>query len=90
MEHNTKQETLTAHRQETETMTPGEGVKGRDIYRAGNQGSDGDQVSDAQVLVTMVTGVRHNEQHSNLEAGEGANVTHNQCSPLHWSGAMKW
>ena len=30
---------------------------------------------DTQVRVTMVTGVRHNEQPGNLEAGEGAHVT---------------
>ena len=29
----------------TETITPGEGTKGSDIYRAGNQGGDGVQVS---------------------------------------------
>jgi hypothetical protein len=45
MEHNTNQETLTAHRHETVTETkPGEGTKGSDIYREGNQGSDGVQV----------------------------------------------
>ena len=76
MKHNTKQETRTTHRQETETMTPGEGTKGSDICRAGNQGSDGVQVSDdTQVRVTMVTGVRHNEQPGDLEAGEGTHVT---------------
>jgi hypothetical protein len=32
------------HEQRTET-TPGEGTKGSDIYREGNQGSDGLQVS---------------------------------------------
>ena len=47
MQHNTKQETRTTHRHdtETETITPGEGTKGSDIYRGGNQGSDGVQVS---------------------------------------------
>jgi hypothetical protein len=35
----------TTQGQETETMTPGEGTKGSDIYSAGNQGSDGVQVS---------------------------------------------
>ena len=53
-------------------MTPGEGTKGSDI-----QGSDEspDESDDAQVRVTMVTGVRHNEQPGDLEAGEGAHVT---------------
>jgi hypothetical protein len=60
----------------TETMTPGEGTKGSDIYREGNQGSDGVQVSLNDVVhVTMVTVVRHNEQPGDLEAGEGAHVT---------------
>jgi hypothetical protein len=36
----TKQVTRTTHRQETETMPLGEGSKGSDIYRAGNQGGD--------------------------------------------------
>ena len=76
MQRNTKQETQTTHRHETERMTPGEGTKGSDIYRAGNQGSDGVQVSDdAQVRVTMVSGVRHHVQPGDLEAGEGAHVT---------------
>ena len=48
---------------------PGEGTKGRDVYREGNQGSDGVQVSP------MVTGVGHNEQPGDLESGEGAHVT---------------
>ena len=30
---------------------------------------------DVQVRVTMMTGVRHNEQPGDLEAGEGAHVT---------------
>ena len=34
-----------------------------------------DESDDAQVRVTMVTGVCHNEQHGDLEAGEGAHVT---------------
>jgi hypothetical protein len=55
-------------------MTPGEGTKGSDIYRAGNQGGDGVQVS-VIMRVTMVTGVHHNEQPGDLEAGEGAHVT---------------
>ena len=55
---------------------PGEGPKGSDIYREGNQGSDGVQVSlMTQVRVTMETGVRHNEQPGDLEFGEGADVT---------------
>ena len=47
MNHNTKQETRTKHRQGTETasMTPGKETKGSDIYNKGNQGSDGIQVS---------------------------------------------
>ena len=45
-------------------------------YRAGNQKNEGVQVSDdAQMRVTMVTGVRHNEQPGDLEAGVGAQVT---------------
>ena len=56
-------------------MTPGEGTKGSDIYRPGNQGGDGVQVS-LLICVTMVTGVRHNEQPGDLEAGEGAHMTH--------------
>ena len=43
-EHNTKQEPRTTHTHETETMTPGEGTKGSDKIKAGNQGSDGVQV----------------------------------------------
>ena len=50
---------------------PGEGTEGSDIYREGNQGSDG-----VQVRVTMVTSVHHNEQPGDLEAGEGAHLTH--------------
>ena len=55
-------------------MTPGEGTKGRDIYKAGNQGGDGVQVS-VIMRVTIVTGVCHNEQPGDLEAGEGAHMT---------------
>ena len=51
-------------------MMPGEGTKGSDIYREYNQGSD-----RVRVRVTMVTGVRHNEQPGDLEAKEGAHVT---------------
>ena len=54
-------------------MTPGEGAKVSGIYREGNQGSE--ESDDAQVRVTMVTGVRRNEQPGDLEAGEGARVT---------------
>jgi hypothetical protein len=63
------------HDTETETMMPGEGTKGSDRYREGNQGSDGSpgESDDAQVHVTMVTGVHHNEQPGDLEAG--AHVT---------------
>jgi hypothetical protein len=60
---------------ESEIMKPGERTKGSDIYRDGNQGSDGEGESDdAKVHVTSVTGVRHNE-HGDLKAGEGAHVT---------------
>ena len=55
-------------------MTPGEGIKGSDIYRGGNQEGDGVQVS-VIIHITMVTGVRHNEQPGDLEAGHGAHVT---------------
>ena len=43
MKHNTKQETRTMHRQETETeiITPWKETRGSDIYREGNQGGDG-------------------------------------------------
>ena len=60
-------------------MTPGEGTKGSDRYRTGNQGSDGVQVS-VIMRVTMVTGVRHNEQPGDLETGEGAHVTPTRIS----------
>ena len=43
-------------------------------YSEGNQGGDGVQLS-LKVRVTMVTGVRDNEQPGDLEAGEGAHVT---------------
>ena len=52
----------------------GEETKGIDIERAGNQGGDGVQVS-VIMRVTLVTGVRHNEQPGDLEAEEGAHVT---------------
>ena len=88
MKHNTKQQIRTTHRQETETKTmttPGEGTKGSDIYKAGNQGGDGVQVSvNALMCVTMVTGVRHNEQPGDLEAGGGANVTIRVVTCVKW------
>ena len=55
-------------------MTPGEGTKGSDIYRAGNQGGDGGQVS-VIMCVAMVTGVHHNEQPGDLDPGEGAHMS---------------
>jgi hypothetical protein len=58
---------------------PGEGNKRSDICREGNQGSDGVQVS--LMHVAMVTGVRHSEQLGDLEAGDGAHVTH-ECMEL--------
>jgi hypothetical protein len=54
-------------------MTTGEETKGSDIYRAGYLGGDGVQVSVIMRL-TLVTGVRLNEQPVDLEAGEGAQV----------------
>ena len=70
-----KKETRTTHRLNTgtETITPGEGTEGSDIYREGNQGGGGVQVS--LVRVTMVTGVCHDEQPGDLEAREGAHMT---------------
>jgi hypothetical protein len=57
-----------------------------DIYREGNQGSDGVQVSgDAQVPLTMVTGVRHHEQPGDLKAGERVHLT-----TLLWSNLNLW
>ncbi|KAM9436971.1 FRAS1-related extracellular matrix protein 2-like [Salvelinus alpinus] len=45
---------LEPHRHDTETVTPGEGSKGNDIYRAGKQGSDGVQVLNlVQSYVTL-------------------------------------
>ena len=65
----------TKHKQrtdlKTESITPEERTKGSDRYKEDNQGGDGVQVS-VIMRVTLVTGVRHNEQPGNLEAGEGA------------------
>jgi hypothetical protein len=55
-------------------MTTGEETKGRDIYRAGNQGVGGVQVSVIMHLM-LVTGVCPDEQHGDLEAGERTRVT---------------
>ena len=49
-------------------MTTGEETKESEIYRAGDQGGDGVQVS-VIVLVTLVAGVHPNEQPADLEAG---------------------
>ena len=57
-------------------MTPGEGTKGSDIYRKViREVMSLGESDDLQVSVTMVTGVCHNEQPADLEAGEGARVT---------------
>ena len=86
-----KQEMQTTHRLNTgtETITAGEGTKGSDIYRDSNQGGDGVQVSDdAQVCITMVTCVCHNEQPGDLEAGERAHMTNKLIKEHdHYTGA---
>jgi hypothetical protein len=51
-------------------MKPGEGTKERDIYRAGNQGRDGVQVSDdANVRLTMVTGIKWGQKNGSSFTG---------------------
>ena len=60
-----KHETQTTHRHETESITPEERTKWSDRYRE----------DEALMCLTMVTGVRDNQQPDDLEAREGVYVT---------------
>jgi hypothetical protein len=64
------------HRHETEQWRLGKEPKGVTyIGKVIREVMGSVQSYDTQVRVTMVTGVRHNEQPGELEAGEGAHVT---------------
>ena len=47
---------LTTHRHDTGTITPGEGTKGSDIYREGNQGPvESDDAQVCAITSSLVT-----------------------------------
>ena len=60
----------------TESITPEDRATGSERYRADNQGGDGSpgECHEALVRLTMVTGVRDNQQPDDLEAGEGVDL----------------